>query len=60
MSKPITSNGNNIFSLASVSIPEKVYFDEKSMPRSDELLSLLRPDSIALLLQYYQALKEET
>ena len=60
MSKPITSNGNNIFSLASVSIPEKVYFDERDMPRSDELLSLLRPDSIALLLQYYQPLKEET
>lgn len=55
------SVANNMISgLANISIPEKVYFDKDLIPHSDQPLSLLRPDSISFLLQYYQQLKQET
>lgn len=52
--------GNSLSGLANISISEDIYLDKDLIPRSNQNLSLLRADSIAFLLQYYQSLKEET
>jgi len=46
--------------IATMAIPEEVYFDEDDMPRSDKPLSLLNPEHVSFLLCYYQPLKQES
>ena len=52
--------GAKISALAHMSIPEEVWFDDDMMPYSEKPLSLLNPEHIAFLLQYYQLLKQES
>ena len=51
---------SQIKTLASLSIPEEVYFDENKIPRSDKALSLFNPEHVSFLLCYYQILKQES
>ena len=46
--------------LAYIDIPEEIEFDERDIPYSNSPLSLLNPEHVSFLLQYYQPLKEET
>jgi len=45
--------------LANIDIPETIYWKD-GYPYSDDLLTLLNPDHVSFLLQYYQPLKEES
>ena len=56
---PISTN-KTIKTLAYISIPEEIYYDKNNIPHSDSNLSLLNPEHVSFLLQYYQLLKEET
>lgn len=51
---------SQIRTLATIPIPEEIYLDENQMPHSDKPLSLLNPEHISFLLQYYQILKQES
>ena len=51
---------SQIKTLAALSIPEEVYFDENMMPHSDKPLSLLNPKHVSFLLCHYQGLKQES
>lgn len=45
--------------MAHMPLIENVTIDENGMPKSDGVISLLRPDHIAFLLKYYSKLKGE-
>ena len=53
-------SASQVRTLANVSIPENIYFDEDQMPCSDMPLSLLNPQHVSFLLQHYQILKQES
>ena len=42
-----------------IEIPEHITFDDDGCPHSDAIISLLRPEHVALLLKYYQPLKSQ-
>jgi hypothetical protein len=58
--RTVPGNNNTLVSLEMFSIPEKIYFDEKFIPHSDQSLSFFNQEAVSFLLQYYQSLKEET
>lgn len=51
---------SQIQALASVTLDENVAVDEKGVPQSDGIVTLLRKDHVSFLLEYYRALKQET
>lgn len=53
-------SSSKIATIADINIPEEVWFDDNMIPHSDKPLSLLNPEHISFLLQYYQTLKQET
>ena len=56
----IKSAAAQAHSLATISIPEKIYFDENQIPHSDMPLSFLNPEHISFLLCHYQTLKQDS
>lgn len=51
---------SQIRTLASIAIPEEIYFDDDMIPHSDKPLSLLNPEHVSFLLCHYQGLKQES
>ena len=55
-----THNNGQIKTLAKLNLDENITLDDKRMPHSDAVLTLLNPTHISYLLSFYSKLKEET
>lgn len=53
-------NNGQIKSLIKLPLNENITLDEKKMPQSDGILTLLNANHISYLLSFYSKLKEET